>query len=93
MSEQIGMDRFWKSCGWGLAGRWEMSEQIGRMCTSKIRTECCQSLLEIPEAEVLAGVKSPRVGSGSESGGRGNQRAWESGVGAEERPTSAGTAD
>jgi len=58
-----------------------MSEQIGRNCPSKIRTECCQLLLQTPEAEVSAGVKSPCDGSGSALSPRGNQRAWASGVG------------
>gem|GEM_PF-2942590 len=62
-----------------------MSEQIGRNCSSKIRTDCCQALLLMPEAEVLARVKVPRVGPGSVLVGQGNQRAWVSGVRAEER--------
>jgi len=56
-----------------------------------IQTEFGVSLLPMPEAKVLAGVKSPRAGPGSVLGGLGNQRAWESGVGAEERRTSRGT--
>jgi len=47
----------------------------------------------MPEAAVLAGVKGQRVGPGSALGWPGNQRAWESGVGAEERWTSRGTDD
>jgi len=39
----------------------------------------------MPEAAVFAGVTGPRVGPGSVLGGQGNQRAWMSGVGAEER--------
>jgi len=39
----------------------------------------------MPEAEVLAGVKGPRIGSGWALGGRENQRAWASGVGVDER--------
>ncbi len=39
----------------------------------------------MPEAEVLARVKVPRVGPGSVLVGQGNQRAWVSGVRAEER--------
>ena len=64
-----------------------MSGQIGRNCPSKIRTECCQSLLPMPEAQVLAGVIGPRVGPGSAFGGPGNQRVWMSGVGVWSRRT------
>jgi len=39
----------------------------------------------MPEAEVFAGVKGPRIGSSPALGGHVNQRAWASGVGAEER--------
>ena len=66
-----------------------MSEQIGRNCPSKIRTECCHSLLPMPEAAVLAGVKGPRVGPGSALGGQGNQRVWMSGAGVWSRRTAA----
>jgi len=51
----------------------------------KNRTECCQSLLPMPKAAVLDGIKGPRIGSDSALGGPGNQRAWVSGVGAVER--------
>jgi len=92
-SEEIGKDRFWKSSGRVPENRQGASEQIGITCPSKIRTECCQSLLPMPEAQVLAGVIGPRVGPGSAFGGPGNQRVWMPGVGAEERPASPSTSD
>jgi len=73
-SEQIGMDQFWKSSDRDRAGRRGASEQMGSKCPSKIRTECCQSLLLMPKAEVLAGDKSPRVGPGSGCGGHGGSQ-------------------
>ncbi len=76
------MDRFWKSSVRVGAGREESSEQAIRLNAT--------SHSPMPEAEFLAGVKSPRVGPGSILGERGNQRAWDSGVGAEERWPSAG---
>ena len=94
-SEQIGLDRFLKSSsgtGLGLVGRNRSSDQFVRAINpSKNRTECCQSLLPMPEAAVLAGVKSTLVGSGSELGGHGNQRVWMSGVGVWSRRTLAVT--
>jgi len=58
--------------------------RAGESVRAKIRAECGQSLLPMPEAEVLAGVKGPCDGSGSALSGPGNQRAWMSGVEAEE---------
>ena len=80
-SEQIGLERFWHSGGRVRASRRGASAQIGKTCPSKIRTECCQSLLLMPEAEVLDGVIGPRAGPGSVSVVQGNQRVWMSGVG------------
>jgi len=84
---QIGADRFWKSSGRVGAGREESSDQSISPINQSVRAinsaEYSQSRL--PEADVLAGVKGPRVGPGSALGGPGNQRAWLSGVGAEER--------
>jgi len=86
---QIGADRSWKSSGRIGAGREESSEQSIRPRNQLVRAinqaECCQSLLPMPGAAVLAGVEGPRVGLGSALAGLGNQRAWVSGVGAEER--------
>jgi len=44
----------------------------------------------MPEAEVFAGVKGPRIGSSPALGGQRNQRAWTSGVRVDERYGSAG---
>ena len=84
-SEQISRNRFWNSSGRVRVSRSGTSDQIGSKCPSKIRTECGQSLLPMPKAAFLAGVKSPRNGLSSALFGHGNQRALASGVGAEER--------
>jgi len=79
-SEGIGFGI--RVAGLGQVGRNRPSNQSVR---ANNQAECCQSLLPMPGAAVLAGVKGPRVGPGWAFGGRENQRAWESGVGAEER--------
>jgi len=81
--------------GWGSSGgivrAINSSEQSIRPRNQFVRVinsaEYSQSRL--PEADVLAGIKGPRVGPGSALAGLGNQRAWVSDVGAE-RPPSAG---
>ena len=73
----------------GIVRAINSSEQSIRPSNQSVRAinqaECCQSLLPMPGATVFAGVKGPRVGPGSALAGLGNQRAWMSGVGAEEQ--------
>ena len=65
------------------------SERIGKFVRAMIQTECCQSLMSMPEAAISDDVKGPRVSPGSELGGHGDQREWVSGVGVWSRRTFA----
>jgi len=75
-SERVGFGN--QAAGLGQVGRNRPSNQFVRAINS---AEYSQSRL--PEADVLAGVKGPRVGPGSALAGLGNQRARVSDVGAE----------
>jgi len=66
-SEGIGFGI--RVAGLGQVGRNRPSNQSVRAIN---QAECSQSLLPTPEAEVLAGVKGPRIGSGWALGGPGN---------------------
>ena len=93
---QVGRERPSNSAGNARASPQETSEQIGwnrpsksgDIVLAKIRTECCQLLLPMPEAEVSAGVKDPCVRRRPALGRKENQRAWVSGVGVWSQRTS-----
>jgi len=73
--------RPWKSERIDFGNQAAVSGQVGRNRPSNQfvrainQAECCQSLLPMPGAAVFAGVKGPRVGSGSVLVGQGNRRA------------------